>query len=74
MRTCLAPLWPSHDRRVTTTDAQRIVARNRHVVLALPMGGQAEMAAGLSGHLVAEVSESACEVLACQTRGSLTGR
>lgn len=56
------------------TDAKRIVARNREVVLAQPLRSQAKVAAGLACHLVSKAAECAGKIVTGQATGSLTGR
>jgi len=50
-------------------DSQRIMPRDGDVVLAVLDGGQAEMASGLTGDLIAEASECTAKVIAGKAAG-----
>ena len=54
-------------------DPQWIMPRDGDVVLAVLDGGQAEMAAGLTGDLIAEASECTTKVIAGQAAGQPHG-
>jgi len=51
------------------SDAETRVARNRDVVLAALEGRQSNMAAGLTSHPVAQISEDLCQVIAGDIAG-----